>query len=132
MASSIVTKENVFVSRFTVDPKRKPEFSAIFDALREGTRPVLDVETNFVFYGWGRDDKEFVAIESWKSDAVVAQLRATPEFQKAVSALLACCAAPMTMELFSGVDGGRQVFDLHPPGPSLVHPVAGEINVEFL
>jgi quinol monooxygenase YgiN len=132
MASSIVTKESVFVSRFSVDPDRKAEFVAIFDALRDGTRPVLDAETNFVFYGWGRNDTEFVAIESWKNDAVVAQLRATPEFRKAVSALLACCAAPMTMELFSGVDGTRQVFELHPLGPSQVHPTAGAINVEFL
>ncbi|HKR47777.1 MAG TPA: hypothetical protein VJU59_50300 [Paraburkholderia sp.] len=132
MASAIVTKDNLFVSRFKVDPARKAEFLSIFHALGSGALPVLEAQTNLVFWGWGRDGTEFVAIESWKNEAVVNEVRATPDFKAAVGAMLACCTAPMTMELFSGMDGPRDVFELYPSGPSQVHPSSGNINVKFI
>jgi quinol monooxygenase YgiN len=132
MTSAIVTKDNLFVSRFKVDPEKKAEFLAIFEALADGALPVLQAETNLIFWGWGRDGTEFVAIESWKNEDVVNQVRATAEFKTAVGALLACCTAPMTMELFSGMEGSRGVFDIYPSGPSRVHPSNGKIKVEFI
>jgi len=132
MSSKIVTGSNLFVSRFTLKPERKAEFMGIFDALREGAGPLMEAQTNFVFYGWGRNPDEFVAIESWKDEAVVNQLRGTDEFKSAVTALLDCCASSMTMEMFSGADLTRSVFELYPAGPSRVHPSAGPVSVAFL
>jgi quinol monooxygenase YgiN len=128
----IFIQADAFVSRFHVRPERREAFLDIFNALWKADIPGLQAVTNFVFYGWGRDPNEFVAIESWKDQAAMDEVRKSPFFQEQVTRLLDCCDRPMEMQLFSGMEGGRAVFDQFPAGASKVHPRAGEIGAVFL
>jgi quinol monooxygenase YgiN len=121
-------KSNTFVSRFTIKPERRAEFLSIWEPLWRDHIDVMNAITHFVFYGWGRDGNELVAIESYKDEAQLAELRKTPKFQEIVGQLLDCCSKPMTMELFSGLETNRAVFDMYPKGPSKVHP-AGKSGI---
>jgi quinol monooxygenase YgiN len=132
MSDVVTIKSNAFISTFTVDPKKREEFVRLFDALWRGSLEIMAKETHFVFYGWARNPNEFVAIESWKSEEVTNALRATDGFKQAVSALLACCSAPMTMQVFNGIEMPRTVFDTYPKGVSKVHPSVGKITTVFL
>lgn len=126
MSSPIVITANAFVSRWFVKPEKREEFVTTFDALWRGAADQMGQVTNFVYYGWGRDPNEFVAIESWKTEEIVNQVRQSEGFKEAVSKLMLCCSKPMAMEIYSPwVGGDRSVFDQYPPGPSKVHPKAG-------
>jgi len=131
MPSPIITHADAFISRWTVKPEMRDDFIAQFNALWQGNTEIMGEVTNFVFYGWGRDENEFVAIESWKSNQAVSAMRQSDGFKTAVAALLACCSAPMVMELYSPWEGGREVFTTYPVGESAVHPTAGEIGAVF-
>jgi quinol monooxygenase YgiN len=115
-----------------VRPERREEFIAIFNSLWQGSTDIMAEVTNFVFYGWGRDPNEFVAMESWKSKDAVEAVRQSEGFKVAVARLLACCSKAMVMELYSPWEGPRDVFDAYPAGPSAVHPKAGEIGAVFV
>jgi quinol monooxygenase YgiN len=123
---------DAFVSRFHVRPDRRGAFLDVFNGLWRADIPALQAVTNFVFYGWGRDPNEFVAIESWKDQAAMDEVRQSPFFQEQVTRLLECCDRPMEMQLFSGMEAGRGVFEQFPAGPSKVHPRAGDIGAVFL
>ena len=132
MKDGIFTKHNLFISRYTVAPARRDEFIAIFDPLWRNHIETMEQITNFVFYGWGRDPNVMVAIESYRDEGLLAELRKNEMFQREVSRLLDCCTKPMSMELFSGLDIGRAIFNAYPAGDSKVHPRGKEIGAVFL
>ena len=121
-------KSNTFVSRFTIKPERRAEFLSIWEPLWRNHIDTMNSITHFVFYGWGRNENELVAIESYKDEDQLAELRKTPVFQELVGKLLDCCSKPMTMELFSGIETNREVFERYPQGTSKVHP-AGKSGI---
>ena len=122
MPNKIHLKSNTFISRYTIKPERRADFLAIWDPLWRNHIDVMNEITHFVFYGWGRDENELVAIESYNDEGKLAELRKTEQFQQIVAQLLDCCSAPMTMELFSGLETDRSVFTAYPRGTSTVHP----------
>ena len=124
MPAPLITEGDCFISRFTLKPKRREEFEAMFGGLVDNFRTAMGETTNFVFYGWSRRG-EFVAIESWKSPEIVAAVRADPGFVDLVGRLLDCCSKPMVMEVFNAMNSDRSIFTLHPAGKSTVHPDVG-------
>lgn len=129
MPGIVTIESSCFIARFHVDPAKRATFEAIFDALWKAARDMLEEQCNLVFYGWDRDDATFVTIESYKDENALAALRESEMFQTVVRQLLEQCIAPMELQLLRGMATGREVFDLYPAGPSLVHPAAGPINV---
>lgn len=123
----IVIDASAFVAHFYVKAEQRDAFVDKFNALWHADIDGLRASANFVFYGWGRDENEFVAIESWKDDAVTAEVRRSEFFQEKVGELLSLCDKPMLVELYSGMESGRQIFIDLPAGESRVHPRAGEI-----
>lgn len=132
MESRIHTASNLFISRWTIAPARREEFLAIWDGLWRAHAGAIEVMTHFVYYGWARDPNQLVVLESYRDEAVVTQLRQDEGFKQAVRAMLDCCSAPMTMELLSGLEGDRSIFDLYPAGPSTVHPQDAAQSTIFL
>ena len=132
MKDGIFTHANIFISRWTVKPEKRAEFLAIFDPLWRNHIETMEQITNFVFYGWGRDPTEMVAIESYKDPSLLAELRKSEMFQAEVRKMLDCCSKPMTMELFGSYDGDRSVFDDYPAGDSKVHPKGKSFGTLFL
>lgn len=122
---------SAFVSRWFVKPENRDAFIEKFNALWQADIPGLQSVTNFVFYGWGRDPNEFVAIESWKDQKFIDETRESPFFQQAVGDLMSLCDRPMEMQLFSGMEGSRALFDQFPVGESTVHPKSGNIGAVF-
>ncbi|RJG03197.1 hypothetical protein [Noviherbaspirillum sedimenti] len=123
MSNVVTTKSSAFISRFHVDPKRKDEFVRIFDSLWKPHLDFMNEQCNFVFYGWDRDEHIFYAIESYKDEELLKELRKSGVFQTQVSQLMDCCNAPMEMELARGMDSDRSCFDFYKRGPSEVHPI---------
>jgi quinol monooxygenase YgiN len=123
----IVIDASAFVAHFYVKPDQREAFIQKFNALWQADVAGLQESVNFVFYGWGRDKNEFVAIESWKDDAVTAATRRSDFFQQKVGELFTLCRKPMLLELYTGMDFHRQIFADLPAGESQVHPRAGEI-----
>lgn len=123
----IVIDASAFVAHFYVKADFRDRFVEKFNALWQADVARLQASINFVFYGWGRDQNEFVAIESWKDDAVTAELRRSDFFQERVGELLSFCHKPMLVELYTGMEFGRELFVDLPAGESKVHPRAGEI-----
>ena len=112
---------------------KRDEFVRTLKAMYEGGKEFIEQQTWFCFYGFGRDPNEFVAVESWKDENVVAALRKTPEFQQGFAALMSCVSAPMEMELFRGWDDpNSKLFELYPRGVSQVHAKTGEFPTVFL
>lgn len=132
MESRIHTTPNLFISRWTIDPARRERFLEIWDGLWRAHADVIEAMTHFVYYGWGRKPDQFVAIESYRDEGAVIELRKNEAFRDAVRAMLDCSSAPMTMELLSGMEGTRSIFDLYPAGPSQVHPDDARMSVIFL
>ncbi|MEJ7935287.1 hypothetical protein WG907_13615 [Sphingobium sp. AN558] len=130
--SRIHTRPNLFISRWTIDPVHRGRFLEIWDGLWRAHVDAIEVMTHFVYYGWARDPNQFVAIESYRDEAVVAQLRKDEGFRSAVRAMLDCSSAPMTMELLSGLEGERSIFDIYPAGASRVHPADARERAVFL
>lgn len=122
MESRIHTIPNLFISRWTIAPDRRADFLAIWGGLWRAHAGAIEVMTHFVYYGWARDPNQLVVLESYRDEAVVTELRKDEGFKQAVRAMLDCCSAPMTMELLSGMEGDRSIFDLYPVGLSDVHP----------
>lgn len=131
MSAPIVTKATAFLSRWYVKPEHRDEFINLFNALWQGAAEQMKEVTNFVFYGWGRDPNEFVAIESWKSEEIVAAVREAEGFRTTVAQLLSYCSRSMVMEAYSPWEGGREVFDLYPTGFSKVHPQTKDVSVTW-
>jgi len=132
MKGRIITKANTFVSRYRIRPERRDDFLAIWDPLWRNHIDQMEAITHFVFYGWGRDGNELVAIESYKDENLLAELRKSEVFQEKVAQLLDCCSEPMTMELFSGIDTDRSIFERYERGPSKVHPKGNQMGTVFL
>ncbi|MEO0030452.1 MAG: hypothetical protein RIS94_210 [Pseudomonadota bacterium] len=132
MESRIHTKPNLFISRWSVDPAKRDRFLEIWDGLWRGHAELIEMVTHLVYYGWGRDPNQFVAIESYRDESVVGEIRKSEAFRTAVAGMLDCCDAPMTMELLSGMEGDRSVFADNPAGPSTVHPSGERHGVVFL
>jgi quinol monooxygenase YgiN len=123
---------SLFISRWKLKPECRQQFEAIMDGLIEASGEVLKAETTVMFYGWGRDENEFVAIESWRSEEVVNAVRQSDGFKQALSAMMECCSAPMEMEVFADKGNDRSVFDQYPKGKSKVHPEVGNIHGYFI
>jgi quinol monooxygenase YgiN len=132
MPGIIVTRSNIFISRYTIKPGQRDAFMAIFDPLWRNATAFMAENAHFVFYGFGRDPDVMVAIESYRNEDAVAAIRETPEFKAFVGRMLDLCSAPMTMELFNGIEMGAEVFDLYPAGVSAVHPRTAENHAVFL
>lgn len=132
MESRIYTTSNLFISRWTIDPAHRERFLALWDGLWRAHADAIEVMTHFVYYGWARDPNQFVAIESYLDESVVAEIRRNEAFREAVRGMLDCSSAPMTMELLSGMEGSRSIFDLYPAGRSTVHPNDAHVPVLFL
>jgi len=118
--STWIRDRNCFSSRFKVDPSKRDQFERVFDELCTFAKPYYDRGCAFAFQGWARDLNEFVVFASW-DEAVVQQLRATPEFKRFNTGLLDCCVGPVVMEQFSGMNKDRSVFDIYPAGSSQIH-----------
>jgi quinol monooxygenase YgiN len=116
---------NLFISRWQIDPDKREQFLTVFNELYEAAKPLLEAHTTALHYGWGRDENEFVAIEAWKDEAMVAGLRQSPEFKDVFARMMACASAPMRMELINDLSNDRAIFAAHPAGPSTVHPEVG-------
>jgi quinol monooxygenase YgiN len=129
MPGIVTIESSCFIARFHVEPSKRETFLAIFNALWNGAKDMLEEQCNLVFYGWDRDETTFVTIESYKDENALAALRESEVFQTVVRQLLEQCTAPMELQLLRGMATGRDVFDLYPVGPSKVHPAAGAINV---
>jgi quinol monooxygenase YgiN len=123
---------SLFVSRWFIAPEKRDEFMGIMNALIEASGEVLKEQTTLLFYGWGRDPNEFVAIESWRSEEAVNAVRGSEGFKQAVTALMGCCNKPMQMEVFTDLGNDRSVFDLYPAGKSRGHPEAGAMHAHFI
>ena len=129
MPGIVTIESSCFIARFHVDPNKRETFLAIFNALWNGAKDMLEDQCNLVFYGWDREETTFFTVESYKDENALAALRESEVFQTVVRQLLEQCTAPMELQLLRGMATGREVFDLYPAGPSLVHPAAGPINV---
>jgi quinol monooxygenase YgiN len=129
MPGIVTIESSCFIARFHVDPAKRTTFEAIFDALWNGAKDMLEDQCNLVFYGWDRSDSTFVTIESYKDENALAALRESDMFQTVVKQLLEQCTAPMELQLLRGMACDGSVFDIYPAGPSAVHPAAGAINV---
>jgi quinol monooxygenase YgiN len=122
---------SIFISRYQLKLERRDEFVRTLRSMYEAGREFIAKETNFVFYGFGRDPNEFVAIESWKNEAVVNALRASEDFKKGFAVLMSCASAPMEMELFRDWNDDASIFDTYPRGESRVHPKVGGLPSLF-
>jgi quinol monooxygenase YgiN len=132
MKGQIFINSNTFVSRWKIRPDRREEFLSIWEPLWRNHIETMEAITHFVFYGWGRDPNELVAIESYRDEGLLAELRKTDAFQREVGRMLDCCSEPMIMELYSGLDADRSVFDLYPKGESQVHPKGAAQGTVFV
>ena len=129
MPGIVTIESSCFIARFHVDPAKRDTFEAIFNALWQGAKAMLEDQCNLVYYGWDRSDTTFVTIESYKDENALAALRESEMFQTVVRQLLEQCTAPMELQLLRGMACDASVFDLYPAGSSQVHPSAGAINV---
>lgn len=132
MESRIHITPNLLISRWSIDPARREAFLEIWDGLWRAHAEMIEVMTHFVYYGWGREPNQFFALESYRDEAVVGEIRKSEGFRTSVTAMLDCCDAPMTIELLSGLEGNRSIFDIYPQGPSTVHPHGVRHGVVFL
>jgi quinol monooxygenase YgiN len=128
----IFLKENAFICKFTIQPQRREEFLRTLNELWQSFVDVMERDTNFMFYGWGRNPNELFIVESWKDERATNAVRAEPRFKKAVTTLLDCCSAPMTLQLLSGLEGDRSIFDMYPAGASEHHPSGNAQATQFL
>jgi quinol monooxygenase YgiN len=128
----IFIKENAFICKFTLNPQRRAEFLRTLNELWGSFVEVMERDTNFMFYGWGRNPNELFILESWKDERATNAVRAEPRFKEAVATLLSCCSAPMTLQLLSGLEGDRSIFEMYPAGPSEHHPSSESMVSQFL
>ena len=91
---------SLFISRYQLKPEKREEFVRTLKAMYDAGREFIEKETNFCFYGFGRNPNEFVAIESWKSEDVVNGMRATDGFEQGFHG---------DDDLCSGADGNGSV-----------------------
>lgn len=123
---------SMFISRFSVAPDRKGDFLQRMAELYRLSKPILDVEASILYYGWSRTG-QFVAVESYRDEDRLNEMRATEGFQAGFKGLMECCDGPMTLELFSGIDlespalepDSRVFAELYPQGESKFHPAVG-------
>ena len=120
---------NLFISRWQVHPTKREAFLEIFNELYEAAKPLLETQATVFHYGWGRDENEFVAVEAWKDDTIVASLRQSPQFNQVFTAMMDCSSGPMRMELVNDLTNDRTIFAAHPPAKSSVHPDIGHGTV---
>ena len=128
----IVTTGTVFIARFKLNPERMEEFLRVHAEILDKSGSFMSTEAHFIFYGWGREPNEWVAVECWKREETLNALRAHPEFTGSVRKLLACCAAPIEITLYVGMESERALFGQYPPGISELHPRLGDLHVEFV
>jgi quinol monooxygenase YgiN len=120
---------SLFISRFSVAADARDEFLKRFADLYRLSKPILDVETTILFYGWSRSG-QYVAVESYRDEERLNAMRDTEGFKAGFEGLMQCCDGPMTLELFSAVDleaptsgHDKALFDeLYPLGESRFHP----------
>lgn len=122
MPGVVTIDKSTFICHFYINPEKREVFLQEFDQLWRRSLDFMNENCNFVFYGFGRDDNEMVAIESYKNEDILAELRSTPDFQETVGNLLVYCDRPMLLEIYRGLDNDRQVFEIYPKGPSVFHP----------
>lgn len=131
MYQKIFLESNAFICKFTIKPDRREEFLKTLNDLWKSFVDVMERDTNFMFYGWGRNPNELFIIESWKDERATNAVRGEPRFKEAVAVLIECSAAPMTLQLLSGLEGDRSIFDMYPAGPSEHHPSGDSLVTQF-
>lgn len=122
---------SLFISRYHLKPEKRDEFVRTLKSMYEAGRDFITKETHFVFYGFGRDPNELVAIESWKNEATVNALRASEDFKKGFAILMNCASAPMEIEMFRDWTDDTSVFDVYPRGESKLHPKVNGLSTLF-
>jgi quinol monooxygenase YgiN len=132
MHMAIVTTGTTFIARFKLNPARIPDFLRAHQEIQDKSGSFMHAEAHFIFYGWGREENEWVAIECWKREETLNTLRAHPEFVESVKRLLSCCAAPIEITLYVGMNSERAQFDQYPTGVSGFHPKLGDLHVKFV
>lgn len=128
----VQTTGSAFINIWKVDPARRDDFLAAFNGLWSQFVDVMDRDTNFVFYGWGRDPNQLIIMESWKSEEATNAVRARPIFQESLARMLDCCTEPMTVQIVTGLNSDRSVFDQYPAGKSHLHPSGEDVGSIFL
>ncbi|HEY3657605.1 MAG TPA: hypothetical protein VGL34_21725 [Steroidobacteraceae bacterium] len=128
----VVTNSSAFICRFVIDPERRDEFISTARELWNTFSSVIESEMNFLYCGSGRNPNELYILESWKSEEATERVRADPRFGKGFAEMVDCCLEPMTLQLLSGLDGNRSIFDAFPAGPSEHHPNRGAPTTTFL
>ncbi len=129
---TIYRESSAFVAYFTLEPSKIEQFKRAHQAIVDASEAFMDEQSHFIFYGWGRKENEWVAIESWKDQSILNGLRENADFQAGVRAMLECCAAPIRIEMFAAKQGDRSAFDMYPSGVSAFHPQANNQYVEFV
>ncbi|WP_160299204.1 putative quinol monooxygenase [Sphingomonas sp. SRS2] len=130
--AKIFTQESAFICKFVIKEGRREEFLSVFNGLWQSFIDVMERDTNFMFYGWARNPNELVLIESWKSQEATEQVRNTERFKEAIPKMIDCCSEPMTLQMLSGLESDRSIFDAFPAGASSHHPSSGELETQFL
>jgi quinol monooxygenase YgiN len=123
---------NCFISRFTVDPRRRDEFLTALEELASNAESWYEEGCHFAFHGWARNPNQWVAIASWKSEEFVNKMRQEPWYKDTQQRMLECSSEAMIMEQISGMNCDRSVFDQYPAGSSQVHMKTKSLDVVFL
>ena len=127
-----ITTGVVFISRFKLIPSKRQEFLDAHRSETANAADFLDKYANFFFFGFGRNENEWVSIESWKDEEAVDQLRASPAFKQIAKRMLDCLSAPAEISVYAGEDGPLTALDKYPIGLSKVHPHDAAMPVKYV
>jgi quinol monooxygenase YgiN len=120
------------ISRFKLIPSKRQEFLDAHRSSIANAGDFIDKHANFFFFGFGRNENEWVSIESWKDEEVLNQLRASPAFKQTAKLMLDCLSAPAEISVYAGEDGPLTALDKFPVGLSKVHPQDAAMPVKYV
>jgi quinol monooxygenase YgiN len=127
-----ITTGVVSISRFKLIPSKRQEFLDAHRSSIANAGDFIDKHANFFFFGFGRNENEWVSIESWKDEEVLNQLRASPAFKQTAKLMLDCLSAPAEISVYAGEDGPLTALDKFPVGLSKVHPQDAAMPVKYV
>ena len=128
----ITTVGVVCISRFQLIPSKRQEFLDAHRSSMVNAEDFINKHANFFFFGFGRNENEWVSIESWKDEEPLDQLRASPAFKQTAKRMLDCLSAPAEISVYAGEDGPLTALDKYPVGLSKVHPQDAAMPVKYV